>query len=231
MLAEKYISYLRVSTVRQGVSGLGLEAQRTNIDNYLQGKGSLLKEFVEVETGKHADRPQLQAALEFCKATGATLLIAKLDRLSRDAHFLLGLKKAGVKFIAADMPTATELTVGIMALVAEEERKAIGTRTKEALAAAKARGVKLGTPENLSPKDAARGRTEGLKRIKSKADEFAQNRIGRINQLMADGMSLNGIARTLNEEGILTASGKAGAWQARSVMNVIKRAETFSPHS
>jgi len=225
MTTEKYISYLRVSTARQGVSGLGLEAQRSNIENYLNGgEWPLLKEFVEVESGKNSDRPKLHEALQFCKATGAILLIAKLDRLSRDAHFLLGLQKAGVKFVAVDMPTANELTVGIMALVAQEERKAISTRTKEALAAAKARGAILGNPKNLTSEAAKRGRKAGVAAIKNRADSFARDCIGRINQLKSNGKSLNAIAATLNREGILSSTGKSNAWTARAVKNVIDRA-------
>lgn len=224
MTAGKFISYLRVSTTRQGASGLGLEAQRTNIENYLNGgEWELLKEFVEVESGKNSDRPKLHEALLLCRATGAILLIAKLDRLSRDAHFLLGLQKAGVKFVAGDMPTANELTVGIMALVAQEERKAISKRTKEALAAAKARGVTLGNPKNLTLEAAERGRAAGVSAIKNRADNFAQDSIDRISQLKADGLSLNAIAKALNQEGILTATGKVNAWTARSVKNVISR--------
>lgn len=224
MTAEKYISYLRVSTARQGVSGLGLEAQRANIENYLNGSDwTLLKEFVEVESGKNSDRPKLYEALQLCRATGATLLIAKLDRLSRDAHFLLGLQKAGVNFVAVDMPTANELTVGIMALVAQEERKAISKRTKEALAIAKARGVKLGNPKNLTPEAAKRGRAAGVATIKNKADSFARDCIDRINQLKSEGQSLNAIANILNREGILSATGKSNAWTARSVKNITDR--------
>lgn len=220
----KYISYLRVSTARQGVSGLGLEAQRNAIETYLNGgEWTLLREFLEVESGKRSDRPKLHEALQLCRATGATLLIAKLDRLSRDAHFLLGLQKAGVRFLAVDMPTANELTVGIMALVAQEERKAISRRTKEALAAAKARGIKLGNPANLNNDAAARGRTAGVIAIKSKADTFATECIPRISRLTNEGYSLNAIARILNSEGILTASGKSNAWTARSVSNIIER--------
>lgn len=226
MSTNRYISYLRVSTARQGASGLGLEAQRANIENFLNGgQWTLLKEFVEVESGKNSDRPKLQEALQLCKATGATLLIAKLDRLSRDAHFLLGLQKSGGKFVAVDMPTANELTVGIMALVAQEERKAISIRTKDALAAAKARGVVLGNPKNLSREAAERGRQAGLIAIKSKADDFAQDSICRINQLREKGQGLNGIARSLNMAGILSATGKANAWTARAVKNVIQRVE------
>src|SRR3954471_9889154 len=142
----RYVSYLRVSTDRQGRSGLGLEAQRAAVAAYLDGGNwSLLSEFVEVESGKRdTNRPELAKALHLAKITGAVLLIAKLDRLSRDAHFLLGLEKAGVDFVAVDMPAANRLTVGIMAMVADEERRAISARTKAALAAAKARGRQLG---------------------------------------------------------------------------------------
>jgi hypothetical protein len=129
----KWISYLRVSTDRQGKSGLGLEAQRSAVADYLNGgKWSLVKEFMEVESGKRADRPMLAEAIKACRVYGAKLVIAKLDRLSRDAHFLLGLEKAGVDFVAADMPNANRLTVGIMAMVAEEERRMISKRTRDA---------------------------------------------------------------------------------------------------
>src|SRR6516165_1135114 len=141
----KFVAYFRVSTDKQGKSGLGLEAQRHAVDQFLNGGSwSLIKEVVEVETGKRSDRPQLEASLKACRAYGAKLVIAKLDRLSRDAHFLLGLEKAGVDFVAADMPNANRVTVGIMAMLAEEERRMISKRTKDALAAAKRRGVKLG---------------------------------------------------------------------------------------
>jgi DNA invertase Pin-like site-specific DNA recombinase len=133
MTEGKWISYLRVSTKRQGKSGLGLEAQRHAVDEFLNGGRSLVKEFVEVESGKRADRPQLEASLKACRAYGAKLVIAKLDRLSRDAHFLLGIEKAGVDFVAADMPNANRLTVGIMAMLAEEERRMLSKRTKDAV--------------------------------------------------------------------------------------------------
>jgi DNA invertase Pin-like site-specific DNA recombinase len=134
MADGKWISYLRVSTDRQGKSGLGIEAQRSAVGDYLNGGNwSLVKEFVEVESGKRTDRPMLAEAIKACRVYGAKLVIAKLDRLSRDAHFLLGLEKAGVDFVAADMPNANRLTVGIMAMVAEEERRMISKRTKDAL--------------------------------------------------------------------------------------------------
>jgi DNA invertase Pin-like site-specific DNA recombinase len=145
MAEGKWISYLRVSTDRQGRSGLGLEAQRAAVDDFLNGgRWRLIKEYVEVESSKRSDRPKLAEAVQACRAHGAKLVIAKLDRLSRDAHFLLGLEKAGVDFLAADMPNANRLTVGIMAMVAEEERRMISKRTKDGLAAAKRHGVKLG---------------------------------------------------------------------------------------
>jgi len=139
------VTYLRVSTARQGKSGLGLEAQQKAVADYLStGQWNLLEDFVEVESGKNSKRPKLLEAIELCKASGAKLLVGRLDRLARDAAFLLNLKDAGIHFVCADMPEANRLTIGIMALVAEQEREAISKRTKEALAAAKARGVQLG---------------------------------------------------------------------------------------
>jgi DNA invertase Pin-like site-specific DNA recombinase len=145
MAEGKFVSYLRVSTARQGKSGLGLEAQRQAVEDFLNGGNwHLAKEFVEVESGKKADRPQLAKAFQLCRVLGAKLVIAKLDRLSRNAHFLLGLRDAGIDFVCADMPELDRFTVGIHALIAERERDMISARTKSALAAAKRRGVKLG---------------------------------------------------------------------------------------
>ena len=135
----RFVAYERVSTARQGQSGLGLEAQRKTIEEFADSKGaSLIGRFTEVESGKRADRPELQKAFDLTRLTGATLVIAKLDRLSRNAAFLLTLRDGGVRFIACDMPEANDLTVGVMALV-----EAISRRTKEALVIAKARGIKL----------------------------------------------------------------------------------------
>ena len=145
MANGKFISYLRVSTKKQGLSGLGLEAQRETVSTYLNGGSWDLKaELVEVESGSKNDRPKLAEALLLCRIHGATLIVAKLDRLARNAHFLMGLRDAGVDFVAADMPDANRMTVGILAVVAEAERDMASTRTKAALAAAKERGVKLG---------------------------------------------------------------------------------------
>ena len=171
----KFVSYLRVSTKRQGESGLGLEAQRKAVSDFLNGGNwQLVEELVEVESGKHDhNRPALHKALEACKVYGATLVIAKLDRLSRDAHFLLGLQKAGVKFVAADMPEANEMVVGIMALVAQAERRMISERTKAALQAAKARGVQLGNPTRRPPKATPETRAKGSATNAEQAQAFA----------------------------------------------------------
>jgi len=135
---QNYIAYLRVSTDKQGVFGLGMEAQREAVCRYVQNRGQIFAEYVEVESGRKAERPQLMAALADCRRRRATLLIAKLDRLSRNVHFISGLMKSDVEFVAVDMPTANRLTIHILAAVAEHEREMISERTKAALAAAKA---------------------------------------------------------------------------------------------
>ncbi len=217
-----FISYLRVSTVKQDRSGLGLEAQREAVRGYLNGGSwELLKEYVEVESGKIADRPELTKALEHCRLTGAVLVIAKLDRLSRDAHFLLGLQKAGVRFVCADMPTANELTVGVMALVAEQERRAISRRTKEALAAAKARGVKLGCPAGAAHLRQY-GNEAGVQAIKKGADDRASSLAGILAEIQATGVtSFAGIAEELNKRRI--AAPRGGQWHPSSVKRLLER--------
>ena len=157
---QRYIAYFRVSTSRQGRSGLGLEAQRQAVRDYLGGNGwEIIEEYTEVESGKRDDnRPQLAAALAACRLHGAVLCIARLDRLSRDAAFLLTLQKGEVRFVAADMPHADETVVGFMAVMARAEGKMISERTKAALAAARKRGVVLGRPENFTNEGRAKGR-------------------------------------------------------------------------
>jgi|SRR5665647_1651771 len=223
MAEGKWISYLRVSTSRQGASGLGVEAQRQSVADYLNGgQWTLIKEFVEVESGKKTDRPQLEAALAACRLHGAKLVIARLDRLSRDAHFLLGLDKAGVDFVAADMPHANRLTVGVMALVAEEERKHISANTKAALQAAKARGVKLGG-YRAGTKPSARAHELSVAAIQQRADGRAADIAPTIRKLQADGAtSLRAIASKLNEAGIPTARG-TNTWSAVQVKRVLAR--------
>ncbi len=219
----RFVSYARVSTDKQGRSGLGLEAQEAAIQSHLRATaGTLVASFVEVESGKRADRPELAKAVAHAKLTGATLLIAKLDRLSRDAHFLLSLSKSGVEFVAADMPSANRLTVGIMAMVAEEEARMISTRTKAALAAAKARGTKLGNPQgakHLTGKGYHRKATVAVvDRAKARAEAVRET----IAAIRATGVtSANGIAKALNDRHVATARG--GLWTARSVINVLDR--------
>jgi DNA invertase Pin-like site-specific DNA recombinase len=221
----KYVSYLRVSTKRQGESGLGVEAQRDAVTTYLNGgRWRLVEEFVEVESGKRNDRPELAKAFDACKAYGATLVIARLDRLSRNAHFLLGLEAAGVEFVAVDMPHANRLTVGVMALVAEQEAVAISQRTKAALAAAKARGTRLGKPKGTPVPRSDVGRINGSKASVANADAFAE----RMRPMLAkvSGLSANAAAQELAARGYATARG--GQWSASQVINVRKRLEASS---
>jgi len=222
----KLIAYLRVSTAKQGHSGLGLDAQRTAIETHAERtKGKIVHSFTEVESGNVNHRPQLAKALHLAKVTGATLVIAKLDRLSRNAAFLLTLKDSGVRFVAADLPDANELTVGIMALVAQQEREAISRRTSEALAAAKRRGVKLGNPNGARALRRARaGNVASLKAIQAKADAHAVNLRPVVEALRTEGVaSLGAIAEQLNERGMLTPRG--GRWHKSSVRNLLARLE------
>src|SRR5215218_8189139 len=210
MAEGAFVAYYRVSTERQGRSGLSLAAQRKAVEDFLNGGNwRLVAEFTEIESGKHSDRPALANAFQACCLRRAKLVIAKLDRLSRDAHFLLGLEKAGVDFVAAEMPTANRLTVGILAMVADEERRMISKRTKEALAAAKARGVKLGGNRGVIISAEARdaSRKARLAASEARAADLAPVLAG---ELQAAGeTSLGGLARGLTERGIPTARGGA----------------------
>lgn len=217
-----FVAYYRVSTQRQGRSGLGLEAQKEAVREYLNGGNwRIVGEFTEVESGKRKDRPKLTEALAACRLHGAKLVIAKLDRLARNAHFLLGLKEAGVDFVCVDMPDANRLTVGIMALVAEDEAKRISERTKAALAAAKRRGTKLGG-YRAGAKLTAKARQMGCKAVAERADARAADIAPTISKLRAAGVtSLRAIAAALNERGIPTPRG--GQWQAGSVSQLLAR--------
>ena len=199
----KLVAYERVSTARQARSGLGLEAQRKAIDTFAAERSAqVLDRFTEVESGRRNDRPELDKALNLARLTGATLVIAKLDRLSRNAAFLLTLQASGVRFLAADMPEANDLIVGIMALVAQQEREAISRRTKEALVAAKARGIKLGNPNGAAALRAA---------VTANADDFARALQPVIAELRSGGAtSLRDLAEALNDRGIQTRRG--GEW-------------------
>jgi DNA invertase Pin-like site-specific DNA recombinase len=216
----RFVAYYRVSTAMQGRSGLGLEAQREAVRVFMGGSaGTLAEEFTEIETGKNDDRPQLARALDACRLTGAVLVIAKLDRLSRDAHFLLGLEKAGAEFIAADMPNANRLTVRLMAVIAQEECEMISARTKAALAAAKARGRKLGGNHGGPKVDAAKGRAARSRA----ADDYARQ-VGPIAlaALQAtDSASYGQVAVVLTARGVRTPRG--GKWTRAAVRSLIQR--------
>src|SRR6266700_6585457 len=200
----KFVAYFRVSTDRQGKSGLGLEAQRKSVLDYLDGgRWSLIAEFTEIESGKHNDRPELAKALAACKKQKAKLIIAKLDRLSRNLAFIATLMDSNVEFIAADNPHANRLTVHILAAVAEHERAAISEHTKAALAAVKRRGVKLGGPR------LAAARKASIKVGSEAADAFAANVRPIIKEIQASGVSsLRGVARALTARGIRSPRGR-----------------------
>ena len=222
--SQKFVAYERVSTARQGRSGLGLDAQRKTIDDFAASRDAdLLARFTEIESGRKNDRPELANALNLAKLTGATLVIAKLDRLSRNAAFLLTLRDSGVEFLACDMPEANDLTVGIMALVAQQEREAISRRTKEALAAAKARGVKLGNPNGAAAlRRAGQGGAALRATVSRNAGEFTAGLAPVVAELQRDGITtLRGLAAALNDRGILTRRG--GRWHVSNVRNLLMR--------
>jgi DNA invertase Pin-like site-specific DNA recombinase len=201
MAEGAHVAYYRVSTAKQGKSGLGLEAQREAVRAFLDGGNwTLAAEFTEVESGKRSDRPKLAKALHACRVYGAKLVIAKLDRLSRDAHFLLGLEKAGVDFVAADMPAANRLTVGIMAMVADEERRMISARTKAALAAAKKRGVKLGGYRGGQL--TRRARQAGWATLAQRADQRALDLAPIVSDLRGAGIVSLRVSRGLSQHGV-----------------------------
>jgi DNA invertase Pin-like site-specific DNA recombinase len=217
----RYVAYYRVSTDRQGRSGLGLDAQKTAVEAHLNRSGGVLRAaFTEVQSGKDDDRRQLSEALKLCRLTNSTLLIAKLDRLSRNVAFLAALQQAGTKFVACDLPEANELVVHILAAVAQAERKAISERTKAALAAARARGVRLGNPQ-LKPGDAAsaefarRARSESVKRRATELGEL----ITHAEQRGCN--TLRKLADHLNQLGVMTPQGRR--WHANSVRRLRHR--------
>lgn len=221
---QRLVAYERVSTGRQGQSGLGLEAQRKVIEDFAVSRGvEVLARFTEVESGRKADRPELAKALHLAKVTGATLVIAKLDRLSRNAAFLLALRDSGVRFLAVDMPEANDLTVGIMALVAQAEREAISRRTKEALAVAKARGVRLGNPNGAAALRRAGEAGVALRAaVSANAEAFARDLAPVVQEIQSQGhVALRAIAAELTARGIRTRRG--GNWQVSNVRDLLGR--------
>lgn len=230
-MSEKFITYYRVSTADQGRSGLGLEAQRKTVEDYLNGNGhEIVGEYTEIESGGKNDRPELQKALKACRLKKARLIVSKLDRLSRDLHFITELQQAKVRFVIAEMPDATEMTIHIYAALAQHERKVISQRTKDALAVRKAQGVKLGNPHlgkgNIPTAkmiEKPGGDTTNANNARqTKANAYAQDMASVINEAKEVGCdSLRDIADYLNNTGYKTARG--GEWHATSVARVLER--------
>lgn len=220
MAQGRFVAYYRVSTQQQGRSGLGLEAQRKVVADYLNGgRWTLVAEFTEIETGKGANaldkRPQLRAALALCKKSKATLVIAKLDRLARNVHFVSGLIESGVEFVAADMPQANKVMLQMHAVMSEWERDAISKRTKDALAAAKARGVQLGKagPANLA-------------KVNDRRHAYAQHHADNLREtllgLRDQGLTQRDIAMKLGDLGVKTPRGST-TWHLHTVQRVLAR--------
>jgi len=204
---KTYTPYYRVSTQEQGNSGLGFAAQREAVLRFVGYDEKKLKgEFQEVESGKNDKRVELQKAIDFCKRNGTTLLIAKLDRLSRNVAFIFKLRDEQVDFVCCDMPDANTLTIGIFATLAQHERELISQRTKAALAELKKKGVQLGSPQNLTYE----ARLKGAKANKKKAYDRPNNRRARgyIKSLRSQGLTFQAIADRLNAEGFKSPKGK-----------------------
>jgi DNA invertase Pin-like site-specific DNA recombinase len=217
-VTRRAIAYFRVSTSEQGRSGLGLDAQKQAVSVYAKSIGAeIVGEYQDVESGKRSDRPQLQLALAHTKRCKGLLVIAKLDRLSRSVAFVSNLMEAGVHFVAVDNPQANELTIHILAAVAQAERKAIGERTRAALAAARARGTRLGNPKIQVARSAA------CRAIKERSIGFVSNTLPLIKELQATGCTtLQGVAEALNARGVKTP--RKGLWTATAVRRVLIRA-------
>lgn len=230
MTSGNFIGYYRVSTVKQGTSGLGLDAQKEMVRKYLDGGSwTLLDEFTEIESGKKDDRPNLLKAIKLCQLKNAKLVVSKLDRLSRDLHFITSLQKSGIKFVVAENPDMNELTVHIFAAMAQHERKLISKRTKEALAQAKKRGVRLGNPVLYKGAQiAGSGDTTKARMVKTeKANDYAQNMKEIIEDIKNAGhASLRSVAQELNHRGFTTRRNKE--WTANSVRLCFMRYSTIN---
>jgi DNA invertase Pin-like site-specific DNA recombinase len=231
-MAAELIAYYRVSTKQQGESGLGLEAQEATIQSYARQTGATIKaSYVEVESGKRADRPALAKALAHARRNKATLVVAKLDRLARNVEFLSRVMNSGCEFAAADMPSANRFMLHVMAAVAEHEAKAISDRTKAALAAAKARGTKLGSARPGHWKGREQARLDGLAKARAVAVKVRQEKaalaytdlLPSVSAMKNEGLSLRAIAERLNGEGHLTRRGRK--WNAVQVARVLERSE------
>ncbi|HLO73890.1 MAG TPA: recombinase family protein [Flavobacterium sp.] len=202
---KKYVSYYRVSTQQQGNSGLGLQSQKSMVNTFLKKEDVLINEYEEIESGKNNNRPELLKAIEQCKKDKAILLIAKLDRLSRNASFIFTLRDSNIEFVCTDIPEANSVTIGIMAVLAQDERERISKRTKDALAELKRKGVKLGSPQNLTNE----ARLKGIEATIQKALNNENNRkaTALIISLKKDNLSYRRIAFELNKNGFKTSMG------------------------
>lgn len=229
---KRFVSYLRVSTRAQGASGLGLAAQKQAVDTYARSTGGkIVREFVEVESGKKTalERPELASAMAYAKRAGAVLVVAKLDRLARNIHFLSGLMEGGVDFVACDNPNANRLTIHILCAVAQWEREAISTRTKEALARAKSQGKQLGSarPGHWDGREDARlqGGLKGLQKahkvISDRARTEYADLLPIIKEMRQQGKSLADVAAAMNESGHTTRTGKQ--FHASQIQNILRR--------
>lgn len=216
MKNQSFIGYYRVSTQKQGVSGLGLDAQRNSVLSFI-GDRSLLGEFKDIESGKNDYRPELLKAIEMTKETNSTLVIAKLDRLSRNLNFITLLQREKVKFVCCDLPDANELTIHIIGAMAQNERERISQRTKDALFQLKKRGVQLGSPENLTQK----ARIKGSLKMKEKSSMNPNNiKAKKVIQLLKEnGMSLRAITNELNQSGFKTSTN--GLFQPEQVRRLL----------
>lgn len=225
---KEYIAYYRVSTKKQGTSGLGLDAQEASVIHHVNGHGKLIASYTEVESGKKSERIELAKALRHAERNKATLIVAKLDRLSRNVAFLSALMESKVDFICADMPTANKLTIHIMAAMAEHEGKVISERTKAALTQAKIRGVKLGShreghwegKEQLRLNGLAKGREQAAKSNKTKKIEAYSDLVPQIIEYKKSGKTLQQIANILNDSGHKTRRGKS--WSHVQILRLLR---------
>ena len=217
----QYVAYLRVSTQKQGYSGLGLEAQREIIQKYLCGKNPIA-EYVEIESGRKKDRPKLKEALTLCRKDGATLIVAKLDRLARSVSFLSNLLESGVEILFCDFPQANKMMLHILSAISQYEAELIATRTKSALKAKKARGYKLGNPEHLLDKH-EQAIQNSIKTCKEKADNNPNNKraVAILRTRVKEKQTLQEIADILNKEGFVTSQGCS--FSKSTVYKLIKR--------
>jgi DNA invertase Pin-like site-specific DNA recombinase len=234
MNSKKYIAYYRVSTAKQGSTGLGLEAQRTDVRRFVNCESCIIAEFTDVESGKKANRPELLKAIAECKATGATLIIAKLDRLSRDVEFIFALRNAGVDFKACDLPDFNTLTLGMFAVIAQHEREMISQRTKKALAVKKEKGVKLGSPVASQTIKAVTEKGLNARKANARSNENNVKATALIVSMRNAGATWTAIANELNAKGFRTRNaGKKrsdgtivkGEYTATQVQRLFERAQ------